>query len=92
MNSKVNLFKVASSHSNFQISKNAPLIHVRTEPRVWIWMEVTAVIVNLDILAVTVKQVTTLNLCYSSKPLKNRVSEMSVQSCFRFGPFVLIPK
>ena len=46
----------------------------------WISLEVTAVIVNLDILAVTVKQVATLNLCYSNKLLKNRVSEMSVQS------------
>ena len=57
-----------------------------------ILLEVTAVIVNLDILAVTVKQVAALNLCYSNKLLKNRVSERSVQSCFRFGAFVLIPK
>ena len=39
---------------------NALLIHARTEPRVWILLDVTSVIVNLDILDQTVKQVGTV--------------------------------
>ena len=35
----------------------ALLIHVRTEPRAWILLEVIAVIVSLDTLVTTVKQV-----------------------------------
>ena len=42
---------------NLQTSTNALLIHARTGPRVWILLEVTAVIVNLDILEQIARQV-----------------------------------
>ena len=51
----MNLLKVASSHSNFQISTNARLTHARTEPRVWILLDVIAVIAHLTFLALIAK-------------------------------------
>ena len=55
INSKVNLLNVPSSHSNFQTSTNARLIHARTGPRVLILLDVTAVIAHLDLLALIAK-------------------------------------
>ena len=43
----------------FQTSTSVHLLHAKTGPRVWILLEVIDVIVRLDTLAATVKQVKT---------------------------------
>jgi len=45
-------------NGNFQIPTSVHLHHAKMAAHVWILLEVTAVIVQLDILATTVKQVT----------------------------------